>query len=171
MVKGVDVLIKAAAHLKAKNVCFSLDLIGGSSRVSGLMLEKSIQENNLTDLVRVVGSVNRNVLAAHYLAAHVVVVPSRDDPLPTVVLEAMACGRPVVGTDTGGLRFLINHGHTGLLVPVNDVLGLAEALIHLNQRRDLLEAMGDAALSRVAEFSWQSNVNSLRQEFERFSHC
>jgi glycosyltransferase involved in cell wall biosynthesis len=56
-------------------------------------------------------------------------------------------------------------------VPVNDVLGLAEALIHLNQRRDLLEAMGDAALSRVAEFSWQSNVNSLRQEFERFSHC
>jgi glycosyltransferase involved in cell wall biosynthesis len=171
MVKGVDVLINAAAHLKAKNICFSLDLIGGSSRVSGLMLEKSIQENNLTDLVRVVGSVNRNVLAAHYLEAHVVVVPSRDDPLPTVVLEAMACGRPVVGTDTGGLRFLINHGHTGLLVPVNDVLGLAEALIHLNQRRDLLEAMGDAALSRVAEFSWQSNVNSLRQEFERFSHC
>jgi hypothetical protein len=39
------------------------------------------------------------------------------------------------------------------------------------QRRDLLEAMGEAALSRVAEFSWQSNVNSLQQAFERFSHC
>ena len=94
------------------------------------------------------------------------VVPSRDDPLPTVALEAMACGRPVLGTDTGGLPFLIEHGRTGLLVPVNDEQGLAEALIHLNQRRELLAVMGEAGLSRVADFSWTSNIKSLQQCIE-----
>jgi glycosyltransferase involved in cell wall biosynthesis len=127
------------------------------------MLQQSIHQNKLSDFVRVVGSVSRNTLANHYLDAHVVVVPSRDDPLPTVVLEAMACGRPVVGTDTGGLRFLIEHETTGLLVPVNDERALAAALIYLNQRRELLAAMGEAGLARVADFSWASNVNSLQQ--------
>jgi glycosyltransferase involved in cell wall biosynthesis len=166
MVKGVDLLIKAAARLRDSHVDFVVDLIGGSSRASSLMLQESIHENNLTELVRVVGSTSRNALATHYLGAHVVVVPSRDDPLPTVALEAMACGRPVLGTDTGGLPFLIEHGRTGLLVPVNDEQGLAEALIHLNQRRELLAVMGEAGLSRVADFSWTSNIKSLQQCIE-----
>lgn len=171
LVKGVDTLIRAAAQLKQHKIEFVIDLIGGSSRISRLMLQKSIHENKLGDLVRVVGSVSRNTLASHYLGAHVVVVPSRDDPLPTVVLEAMACGRPVVGTDTGGLRYLIEHGRTGLLVPVNDERGLAEALIQLHQKRERLAAMGEASLSRVAEFSWASNVNSLQQCIENLAHA
>ncbi|MFN9695403.1 MAG: glycosyltransferase family 4 protein [Synechococcaceae cyanobacterium] len=160
--KGVDVLIEAAARLKKRGVDFSIAMIGVSTPDYGLMLQESIHENKLDEMVRVVGCVSRNDLSHHYLGAHVVVVPSRDDPLPTVVLEAMACGRPVVGSDLGGLRLMVEHGRTGLLVPVNDEQALAEALILLNEKRELMAAMGEAGLSRLADFSWASNVNSLQ---------
>jgi glycosyltransferase involved in cell wall biosynthesis len=67
MVKGIDVLIRAAAQLRDHGIDFVIDLIGGSSRASRLMLQQSIHQNKLSDFVRVVGSVSRNTLANHYL--------------------------------------------------------------------------------------------------------
>jgi glycosyltransferase involved in cell wall biosynthesis len=87
--------------------------------------------------------------------AWVVVVPSRrPDPFPNVVLEAMAQGRAVVGSDDGGIREMVVPGETGLLVPPGDEHALAEALATLLADRGRCTAMGRAGQERArAEYS------------------
>lgn len=67
-------------------------------------------------------------LALAYSAADLFVIPSLQDNMPSTVLEALACGTPVVGFDTGGIGELVRPGQTGWLAPVGDVDGLREAI-------------------------------------------
>jgi glycosyltransferase involved in cell wall biosynthesis len=71
------------------------------------------------------------ILADAYSAADLVVLPSLDDNQPNILLEAMACGTPVVGFAVGGLIDVIRDGQNGRLVPPFDVAGLAEAILDL----------------------------------------
>jgi glycosyltransferase involved in cell wall biosynthesis len=102
---------------------------------------------------------NPDVLAL-YAAADVVAVPSViPDALSRVVLEAMAAGRPVVGTSVGGTPELIAHGETGLLVPRHDPAALAEAIGRLLDDPALAARMGAAARKRVqTDFSPEASV-------------
>lgn len=59
--------------------------------------------------------------------AHVVCLPSYREGLPKVLLEAAACGRPIITTDTPGCREIVQHGENGYLVPVRAVTELADA--------------------------------------------
>jgi glycosyltransferase involved in cell wall biosynthesis len=68
------------------------------------------------------------ILSLVYNAADVVVIPSLEDNLPNVVMEAMACGIPVAAFETGGIPEMVRAGETGDLVPKGDVRGLADAL-------------------------------------------
>ncbi len=70
-------------------------------------------------------------LALVYSAADLFVIPSLQDNMPGTVLEALACGTPVVGFDTGGVSELVRPGQTGLLAPVGDVPGLRAAIRQL----------------------------------------
>jgi len=76
---------------------------------------------------------------------------SRSDGTSLVLLEAMACGLPVVGMAVGGIRELIENEHTGMLVEADDWEGLANEVIKLLQTPALLRSMGNAARERVAE--------------------
>jgi glycosyltransferase involved in cell wall biosynthesis len=74
--------------------------------------------------------------------------------LGSAVLEAMACARPVVGTDTGGLPEAIADGVTGRLVPPHDEAALAGAIIEMLRKPDLRQQFGAAGRARVErEFS------------------
>jgi glycosyltransferase involved in cell wall biosynthesis len=88
-------------------------------------------------------------LSLAYCAADVFVIPSLQDNLPNTVLEAMACGTPVVGFDVGGIPDMVRHSVTGLLVPAGDVAELARALRGLLGDAARRAAMG-AACRRVA---------------------
>lgn len=93
-------------------------------------------------------------LVALYQRARFVVVPSYYEPFGIVALEAMACGRPVIASRTGGLAEIVNDGVNGFLVEVGNHLQLAQRMVHLIQDHDLRQAMGQAARWRAAEFSW-----------------
>jgi len=69
-----------------------------------------------------------DLLSLVYSAADLFVIPSREDNLPNTVIEAMACGTPVVGFDCGGIPDMVRSGKTGLLAPVGDVESLANAI-------------------------------------------
>ena len=71
---------------------------------------------------------DETTLAAHYGMADLFVIPSIEDNLPNTVIEAMLCGVPVVGFDTGGIPDLIEHKKTGYLAPARDVAALAEGI-------------------------------------------
>jgi glycosyltransferase involved in cell wall biosynthesis len=74
------------------------------------------------------------------------------EPCATVVLEAMACGKPMIATNMGGNPDMVGHDQTGLLVPAQDPAALARAMQQLIDNPALRERMGIAAREKVKSF-------------------
>ena len=107
-----------------------------------------------------------------YAAADIVVLPSHREGLPTVVLEAQAAGRPVVGAQATGIVDVVTDGETGLLFPVGDVAALTRALARLVTDKDLagkLERAGQEQVNR--EFQqvriWDSLYRAYLQVLQK----
>ena len=84
-------------------------------------------------------------VASYYQAADVYAHAARADTFPNTVLEALACGTPVVATAVGGIPEQIEEGRTGFLVPVGDAQALAERLTQLLSDKNLRERQGRRA--------------------------
>jgi glycosyltransferase involved in cell wall biosynthesis len=107
-------------------------------------------------------------VAALLASARAVVAPSVwPDPCPTVVLEAMASGRAVVASASGGIVDMVDDGVTGLLVPPGDADALAAALTRLVDDPRTLQAMGDAGRSAVAAFTTSAVVDRVEAAYRR----
>jgi glycosyltransferase involved in cell wall biosynthesis len=98
-------------------------------------------------------------------AADILVLPSLSEGRPNVVLEAHACGLPVVATNVGGTPELLEDGVNGLLVPVGDSDALAGALRRLATDHDLRLRLGVAARERIKAggFTWNATAARTRQ--------
>jgi glycogen synthase len=113
------------------------------------------------------GFVSADELSARYQRAAVVVVPSRSEGFGVVCAEAMAHGRAVVATAVGGLKELIRHGETGVLVPPGDPLALRVALELLLRDPALRRRLGAAARADVAaRFAWPSVIDATMSVYE-----
>lgn len=77
--------------------------------------------------------------------AHIAVLPSRGEGLPKSLLEAAACGRPLIGTDVPGCREIVIDGQTGIMVQPSDEIGLANAICELAHDKAKRLRMGVAA--------------------------
>lgn len=95
-----------------------------------------------------------------YAACTVVTLPSLGEGIPTVLLEAAACGRPIVATDVPGCRDVVQEGVNGLLVPPDDPAALAEALGKLLAKKGLRRRMGTAGRKLVEERFSDARVNA-----------
>jgi glycosyltransferase involved in cell wall biosynthesis len=118
---------------------------------------------------RILGSVSQERLPDLYRSASVLVAPSLiEEPFGLPLVEAMACGVPVVASRAGGMAGIVADGETGRLVPRSDLAALAEAISKILLDRELARSMGMAA-SRVAQerFSWQHVVTVLESVYER----
>ncbi len=112
-------------------------------------------------------------LREHYDRATVVVVPLLPAPYPfgiTSLLEAMAMGKPVVVSDTEGLRGIVEHGRTGLVVPTGDPAALRRAVRGLLQDAEAREALGQAARTAVLErFRLDQFVDELGRHLDELA--
>jgi glycosyltransferase involved in cell wall biosynthesis len=107
--------------------------------------------------------------AAYYAIADVLVLPSHREGLPTVVLEAQAAGKPVVGASATGIVDLVVDGETGLLFPVRDVPALAEALAKLITDKALASKLGLAGQEQVIRKFQQEQIwEALYREYLGF---
>jgi glycosyltransferase involved in cell wall biosynthesis len=103
-------------------------------------------------------------LLTAYRDADILVLPSRHDPFPTVIREAMFFGMPCIGSDIWAMSEMIEDGNTGFLVPVGDPEALAARMKTLLENDTLRAEMGRAARARAeAKFSWESVGNVLSE--------
>ena len=111
---------------------------------------------------------NPQVVAQYYQAADIYLHASRADTFPTSVLEALACGTPVVATAVGGIPEQIADGETGYLVPAGDSLAMAARVKQLLENGDLRQRMGArAAETAVDRFGLQRMVEDYLAFYEQ----
>ncbi len=129
-------------------------------------LKKTVRELGLEDRVRFLGK--RRDVAAVMQSLDALVVNSKSEAFVIVALEAMACGTPVVATEVGGIREMIEHGVNGWLVPFGDEQLLSEALITFNQQPEMRSALSEAGKRIVAErFHVEKFIEDLEDFFEQ----
>jgi glycosyltransferase involved in cell wall biosynthesis len=96
------------------------------------------------------------------------VLPSHTEGLPLTVLEAMAAGKPVIGTAVGGIPEAVHDGETGLLVPPRDPGRLAEAMTRVLTDPVLAAAMGATGRTRARDaFSLEAEARQTRAVYDR----
>jgi glycosyltransferase involved in cell wall biosynthesis len=118
--------------------------------------------------VRFVGSIPQDSMGAAYRASDLVLIPSIvQEGFPLVACEAMAAGRPVIASSTGGIPEVVIRGGTGLLVPAGDADALARAILRLASDHDLRYELGRAALERARAFTWDAAAERAEEMYRR----
>lgn len=163
--KGVHRLLEAMAEVRRQQPQAHLVIIGqGDYRDQ---LERQVGSLGLTGAVEFVAPMSQVALRDYMRRCRLLVLPSLSEGLGRVLIEAMACGRPVIGTRVGGIPDLIQDGVNGYLVPPGEVAPLADRIVYLLAHPDEAAEMGARGRTFVAEtFSTEKYVAGYRQVFE-----
>lgn len=143
--KGVHYLLKAWQELQLPEA--ELLLVGINEFPQGYL-------GKYGDSIRYVPSVPHACLNDYYSSANVLVLPSLVEGLPLVVLEAMACGIPIITTTNAGVSDIISNGVEGFIVPIRDVEALKEKMEWCYSNPLELSAMGIAARRQAEHLTW-----------------
>lgn len=157
--KGVDVLIKAIAYLKTKGKNFCLSIIGdGPYRKE---LEVIVTNADIKNLVKFYGSINHTDLPDFFSRHEIFINPSTlSEGLGLVTIEAMGCVCPVVVSDFEAIHDVVEHGKTGVIVPQNDHIALADAIANLNKNSKEQKILAKNGRNFVLnKFDWGSIGN------------
>lgn len=138
--KGVHILIQAMKPV-IRQIPDAKLLIIGRGRYKG-QLERLVSELDLEEKVEFVDHAPQAALRDYMRNCRVLVLPSLSEGLGRVLIEAMACGKPAIGTNVGGIPSLIHDGANGFLIPPNDPQALAEKIIYLLTREGQAARMG-----------------------------
>jgi glycosyltransferase involved in cell wall biosynthesis len=151
--KGIKYLIEAMDALKT-DIPFVLTVIGeGNAKAR---LERMVKDRGLTSRIDFAGRVPREETLAYYREADIFVLPSLNEGMSNAMLEALACGLPVITTRTGGAAELVREGVNGFLVKQGDADDLARALRTLAQDAALRKRMGAKSRLVAESMSWAS---------------
>ncbi|MFQ6114781.1 MAG: glycosyltransferase [bacterium] len=158
-VKGHQYFIQAFHQLAQRHRNVSTIFVGSGSELGNL--ENMVHEAGLDGRIRFLGI--RKDVSEILNAIDILVLPSiAGEGLPNVVLEAMACGKPVIATTVGGTGEAIRHGENGFLVPPGDVTALEKAIEKIISERDKIPWYGNRARSIAEhEFSLQKQITSF----------
>jgi D-inositol-3-phosphate glycosyltransferase len=159
-IKNIRLLVEAVAIARARVAETHLLIVGDGPE--GAAVRARAAELDLADSVTFAGSVPQRDTPAFYRTADVFALSSDFDNSPNAVLEAMACGLPVVATDVGGVREFVADRVGGAVVPPGDAAALAKALERYLSQPDAARAAGaHNRLKATTEFSWRASALQL----------
>lgn len=151
--KSAEVAIRAMAPIRAVFPDARLSIIGdGPHRAA---LEREAKRLRLGDAVEFKGYMDREELVEFLNRSHLLFNPSPKEGWGLTVVEANACGVPVVASDRPGLRDSVHDGETGYLVPYGDVSAFAEKALLLLRDGAEWRRMSGNAVDRVRELTWE----------------
>ncbi len=159
-VKNLSMLLHVCAALRDRGVRFRCLMIGdGPFNQELKQLRASLQ---LEHIVEMPGAANQEEVLRCWQRADVGVLTSENEGMPVCLMEAAACAVPVIATAVGGIPELVQHGHTGLLVPLNDVPSFAAAAERFLLNPTEAKKVGVAAREHAEQnFSIKQQVDSL----------
>ena len=171
--KGFGDLISACALLKSYGLRFRCEIIGEGPLEAALSAQ--IRDAQLTDSVRLLGARTQGEIAQRFRAATVFVLACTTeadggmDNLPTVIMEAMAAGLPVVSTPVAGVPEMVEPGASGELVPQRNLAALASAIERLLANPEAAARLGARGREVAAQkFSIEANVRRLAQVLDGY---
>lgn len=144
--KNITQLLEAARELPAE---FEIRIVG-DGELKDTLTERSLELG--LENVRFAGRMNGDDLLREYIDADIFVITSEREGMPLVVLEAMASGLPIIGTDVLGIDTLIKN--RGLLVQLNDAHGLAQAIEQLSQDGSLYSKLSSKSYHYAKRYTW-----------------
>jgi colanic acid/amylovoran biosynthesis glycosyltransferase len=164
--KGFANLIRACARRVEHGTSFRCEIFGEGPLEN--QLRAQIEESGLKELVQLPGAKPQHELRGRLAGASVFVLPSVPeaqggmDNLPTVIMEAMATGLPVISTTIGGIPEMVVDNETGFLVEPHDIVALAGAIEKVTNDRSLGQRLGRAGYERAQRlFSIEKNAREL----------
>lgn len=149
--KGMGYALEALAGVRKQrpNLPVRYRILGGGPLENSLRVQA--KHLGLDDIVEFMGPQDQAVVRSVLAQADLFLLPSVAEALPVSIMEAMACGLPVVATEVGSVAELVKDGHTGRLVPPADSKALARALLEMLDRRESWSKLGSAGRSLVAQ--------------------
>ena len=165
--KGVAVAVRALSALTPDHPDARLVVVGGPSGPQGgvevARTEALVDELGLRDRVVFVPPQPHELLSTYYRASDVCLVPSRSESFGLVALEAAACGTPVVASDVGGLRSLIDHGRIGYLVEEPTPEAFAAWVRQILAEPLLAERLSTGSVLRARRYTWSRAAHLLTE--------
>jgi glycosyltransferase involved in cell wall biosynthesis len=167
-VKGVWEFVDAADFLAVRGIPATFVIVGDDLKTHGALrrhVQSVVDDRKLSSRIKLLGF--RADVARLMAAFDVIVAPSHVEPLGLTMLEGMACGLPVVGSNVGGIRETVVDGVTGLLVPPRNAAALADAIARVVGDTALAQRFGSAGRRRVADrFSIDEHVRRVQDVYE-----
>lgn len=162
--KGVFILLKACQVLKDKGYTFVCNFVGSETKeITRSCLEEEVHRLGLQDCVTFHGPQYGEAKLGFFYRADLFVQPTLDDCFPLTIIEAMACGLPVVATDEGAIPDMVVEGKTGFICKRENVSSLVNAIEKLLKDREIRKQMGDKArLVYKERFTLEAFENRLR---------
>ena len=162
-IKAPEVLLEAMGSVWKRRPDIELVFVGKGDLERSL--KAAVKRMNAADRVRFLGW--RSDIPDLMHCFDLFVLPSRNEGMGRVIIEAMAAGLPVVASRTGGVPDLVTDGQNGFLVPPGDAAALGRAILTLADRPDLRRRMGEAGMRRAEKFSLQRMVYKLDALYAR----
>lgn len=173
--KGFDILIQALPSVREK--CPQTTVIIGGDGSDLARLKTLAKEKGVSDIIRFPGNINRLEVPIYFYLCDLFVLPAVVDPkgnmdgCPIVILEAMACGKPVVSSEISGIPIVVQNDKTGLLVEQKNPDALAAAITSLLKNPEKREQFGRAAQQRIRhELTWAKTIEQFIEIYQQHAN-
>ncbi len=169
--KGFDILIQALSLVQEKVQNVTL-IIGGDGTDLG-RLKILAKKLGVSENIRFPGTISRTDISTYFHLCDIFTLPAVFDPkgnvdgCPNVILEAMACGKPVVASNISGIPVVVKDGETGVLVEEKNIEMLAAALVALLTDKPKREQFGCAGRRRILnELTWDKVIEQIKDVYQ-----
>ena len=161
-IKNIPFMISAFVNVAKNNTNIKLNIVGSGEAKEEEKIKNLILKTKSAKYIKLCGEKRGLQLLEYYQNSDCFIITSNYDNFPNVVLEAMSCGLPIIGTNVGGISQQIFHNHNGFLITNKDSLELEKAITIIAKSKSIRKNYGDYSRRVVIEkYSWEKTATSL----------